>query len=63
MVEVSHAKKHVDALKPKRKPGARPKVTACPFCGASMSQTAHKAHRPGCRAAHRDAPPQARQQA
>jgi hypothetical protein len=48
----------IDALKPKRRPGALPKVTTCPYCGQSMSQTAHAAHRPACRQAFKDAPPQ-----
>ncbi len=49
----------IDALTPKRRPGAVPKVTPCPFCGANLSQTKHAAHRADCKNAFRDTPPQA----
>ena len=49
----------IDALKPPARRGALPKVTPCPYCGASMSQTSHARHRPACRQEHRQAPPQA----
>jgi len=48
----------IDALKPKGRRGALPVVSACPFCGASMSQTDHAKHRPACEQDHRFAPPQ-----
>ncbi len=49
----------VEALRPKRRPGAIPLVTPCPYCGLNMSQTAHKTHRLACQQAFKDAPPQA----
>jgi hypothetical protein len=49
----------IDALRPKRRPGAIPKVTPCPYCGLNMSQSEHITHRPACQQAFKDAPPQA----
>ena len=48
----------IDALNPKRRAGAVPTVTPCPYCGTSLSQTGHAAHRAGCQDAFRYAPPQ-----
>jgi hypothetical protein len=48
----------IDQLKPKKRSGAVPTVTQCPYCGCSMSQTAHRGHRKGCEQQFRDAPPQ-----
>ena len=53
---VSH---YIDQLKPKRRPGAIPTVTPCPFCGSSMSQTNHRKHRKQCAEEFEKAPPQA----
>ena len=49
----------IDVMKPKRRPGALPKVTTCPYCAKSMSQTDHASHHPGCKESFKDAPPQA----
>ena len=49
----------IGQLKPKWRPGAIPNVTPCPYCGSSMSQTAHRKHRKACEAMFRQAPPQA----
>lgn len=48
----------IDVLMPKRRPGALPKVTPCPFCGVQMSQMAHAAHRDDCKRDFKQAPPQ-----
>jgi hypothetical protein len=48
----------IDAMRPKRRRGAIPTVTPCPYCGLNMKQTDHAAHRPGCREAFKNAPPQ-----
>jgi hypothetical protein len=48
----------IDAMAPKRRPGAVAKVTQCPYCGSSMSQTNHAAHRRDCKEQFRQAPPQ-----
>lgn len=47
-----------DSLKPKRRRGALPIVTSCPYCRASMSQTTHQTHRPACEAEFNNAPAQ-----
>jgi len=49
----------INQLNPKRRPGALPRVTPCPYCGMNMSQTDHARHRRGCAVAHKQAPPQA----
>ena len=59
MARKNVAKPLVDALRPKRRPGAIPTVTSCPYCGISMSKTKHAKHRPACKQAFQDAPPQA----
>ncbi len=48
----------VDMMKPKRRRGGIPKVTPCPYCGSSMSQTDLALHQPGCQQDFRKAPPQ-----
>jgi hypothetical protein len=50
-------KRMIDAMLPRRRRGALPKVTACPYCGVSMSQTNHSLHRRNC--ANQERPPQA----
>ena len=52
-------KQFLKGMKPVGRPGAKPIVTACPYCGANMSQSNHAKHRPGCKTAFQDAPPQA----
>jgi hypothetical protein len=46
-------------MKPQARPGRPANVTACPYCGLHMSQSNHAKHRPGCKTAFQDAPPQA----
>ena len=53
----------VDPMKPKGRPGRLPTVTACPYCGANLSQTEHSKHRKACAAQFKDAPPQAAESA
>jgi hypothetical protein len=48
----------IDALRPKRRRGAIPIVSPCPYCGLNMSRTDHATHRPPCQEAFKDAPPQ-----
>lgn len=46
----------LDDLTPRSRPG-RPKiVTACPYCGAHLSQSSHGKHRAGCKASSPNAP-------
>lgn len=49
----------IDQLNPRRRVGALPIVTPCPYCGSQMSQTDHRKHRKSCEEQFRQAPPQA----
>jgi len=55
---MSKVKQLIDELKSKGRPGRPPKITPCPFCGSSMSQTEHSKHRAKCAQNFRGAPPQ-----
>lgn len=48
----------IDELIPNGSPGFLPKVTPCPHCGKSMSQTDHATHRPACERESGKRPPQ-----
>jgi hypothetical protein len=52
-------KQFLKEMKPVARPGPKPSVTACPYCGVNMSQSNHAKHRPGCKTEFQNAPPQA----